>query len=285
MKQFMPTYLYVKTHNKTGLKYFGKTTGDPYNYYGSGKHWLSHLRKHGFDISTEIVGYFKDANECQTFAEKFSRENSIVDSKEWANLIIENGLDGGATNFGPRSEETKRKLSSSLKGRKLSAEHARKCREHLKSLPKRKVGEYIPSQETKKKLREANLGKKLSEETKKKMSESRKGKLRPEAKEWLTGRIVSEETKKKISEAQKGKVVKETTKEKIRAARANQVITEETKEKLKGKVVVIDKNGEILKIPKEIFYGQKESDENKEWVFHKSKEGINRKAKKSKIFG
>ena len=26
MKQFKPTYLYVKTHNVTGLKYFGKTT-------------------------------------------------------------------------------------------------------------------------------------------------------------------------------------------------------------------------------------------------------------------
>ena len=29
---FKPTYLYVKTHNKTGLKYFGKTTTpDPNN--------------------------------------------------------------------------------------------------------------------------------------------------------------------------------------------------------------------------------------------------------------
>ena len=35
-----PTYLYVKQHNKTGLKYFGKTTKkDPLKYKGSGLYW------------------------------------------------------------------------------------------------------------------------------------------------------------------------------------------------------------------------------------------------------
>jgi len=33
-----PTYLYIKEHSKTGLKYFGKTTkSDPTVYDGSGK--------------------------------------------------------------------------------------------------------------------------------------------------------------------------------------------------------------------------------------------------------
>ena len=40
-------YLYVKTHNKTGLKYLGKTEQDPFVYLGSGKRWLNHLNKHG----------------------------------------------------------------------------------------------------------------------------------------------------------------------------------------------------------------------------------------------
>lgn len=30
----MPIYLYVKTHRKTGLKYFGKTVKDPLTYKG-----------------------------------------------------------------------------------------------------------------------------------------------------------------------------------------------------------------------------------------------------------
>ena len=92
---FKPTYLYVKTHNKTGLKYFGKTTAkDPYKYNGSGVRWKRHLHKHGVDLTTEIIGYFTDKEECLTAAIRFSKENDIVKSKKWANLK-EESLDGG----------------------------------------------------------------------------------------------------------------------------------------------------------------------------------------------
>jgi len=37
-------YLYVKIHNVTKLKYFGKTTKNPYNYKGSGLYWKRHLK-------------------------------------------------------------------------------------------------------------------------------------------------------------------------------------------------------------------------------------------------
>ena len=92
---FKPTYLYIKTHNKTGLKYFGKTTSkDPYKYTGSGTRWTRHLNKHGNDITTEIVGYYLDEEECKKVALEFSLRNNIVESKEWANLKEEK-LDGG----------------------------------------------------------------------------------------------------------------------------------------------------------------------------------------------
>lgn len=48
-------YLYVKTHNKTGLKYLGYTKNDPNEYKGSGKHWIRHIKTHGDDISTELL--------------------------------------------------------------------------------------------------------------------------------------------------------------------------------------------------------------------------------------
>jgi hypothetical protein len=42
----MTIYLYVKTHNNTGMKYLGKTTKpDPHKYPGSGKRWTRHLKK------------------------------------------------------------------------------------------------------------------------------------------------------------------------------------------------------------------------------------------------
>lgn len=90
----MKTYLYVKTHSITGLKYFGKTTKNPLKYSGSGIHWKRHLRKHGKEHATEIIAEFDDPNECEVFALAFSHENNIVESCEWANLIPENGKDG-----------------------------------------------------------------------------------------------------------------------------------------------------------------------------------------------
>ena len=93
---FKPTYLYIKTHNKTGLKYFGKTTKDPYSFSGSGTVWTNHLKKHGTDVTTEVFGYFLEKSECMKAAIEFSVQNSIVESNEWANLRLET-LDGGDT--------------------------------------------------------------------------------------------------------------------------------------------------------------------------------------------
>ena len=92
---FKPTYLYVKTHNVTGLKYFGKTTNlDPVSYRGSGTYWINHIKKHGYDVTTEIIGYYRDRDECVKAARKFSRDFMIVESEGWANLIDEYGVGG-----------------------------------------------------------------------------------------------------------------------------------------------------------------------------------------------
>ena len=73
---FKPTYLYIKAHNKTGLKYFGKTCNeDPHKYTGSGVVWLAHCKEHGFDYTTEIIGYYTDEDECREVAIKFSKDN------------------------------------------------------------------------------------------------------------------------------------------------------------------------------------------------------------------
>ena len=93
---FKPTYLYIKTHNVTGLKYFGKTTKDPYKYFGSGTRWLRHLEVHGKNVETDILGYFTDKQKCLQVALEFSIKNNIVESTEWANFRIES-LDGGDT--------------------------------------------------------------------------------------------------------------------------------------------------------------------------------------------
>ena len=284
LKEFKPTYLYVKTHNITGLKYFGKTTNDPYTYYGSGKYWLLHLKKHGYNISTEIVGYYTDKEECVNFAITFSNEINFIGAvdihkkKIWANQVLENGIDGGATWYGPRPQEMIDKIASKNRGQKRSDDVREKCRQNGTKGKKRKKGEWVQSDETKRKLREANLGKKQSDETIEKRRQS------------LAGHIVTEETRQKISDGHKGKIVSEETKEKLRArivseetrqkikdARKHQIFSDETREKLSGKVIVIDKQGKTYKITKEQYYSQTGNKNSWEWVAHNSKEAGIRK--------
>lgn len=92
---FKPTYLYVKIHTVTGMKYFGKTCKkDPYSYKGSGTLWKEHLKEHGEHFTTEIVGYYSDKTQCFNDAVEFSYNNDIIESTNWANLKVE-CLDGG----------------------------------------------------------------------------------------------------------------------------------------------------------------------------------------------
>jgi hypothetical protein len=278
-KLFLPTYLYVKTHNITGLKYFGKTTGNPYNYRGSGKYWIAHLKKHNNNVTTEIIGYFDNKEECISVATKFSINNNIVNAvnknnkKIWANQIIENGTDGGATriNF-QHSIETKRKISEAHKGMKVTEEAKEKIRKARAKQGGTRNGQTV-SAETKAKLRKANLGKKHSDATKQKRSQS------------LKGHVVSEETKQKLREANLGKkmsaeaiekmrnkVVSEEQKQHLREVNLGKKASDATKKKLSGKVVVIDKAGKLLRITKEQYYAQIGSKINWEWIMHRCKE-------------
>jgi hypothetical protein len=93
---FPYTALLVMTHNKTGLKYFCKTTrmDELHKYKGSGLHWKRHLKAHGRDVSVGVLGLYQDKERCMKAALDFSRQNNIIKSQEWANLIDEDGMTG-----------------------------------------------------------------------------------------------------------------------------------------------------------------------------------------------
>jgi hypothetical protein len=108
----MIIYLYVKTHNKTGLKYLGKTTStDPHRYPGSGLYWTRHLKEHGYNYTTEIIKECQTKEELKEWGLYYSRLWNIVDSNEWANLKLENG-DGGCEKGIKRSEQWRNKLKN-----------------------------------------------------------------------------------------------------------------------------------------------------------------------------
>ena len=91
-----PTRLYIKQCPHCGLKYFGKTIcEDIQKYEGSGIVWQRHLKKHKVEpIHLWNSDWYYDTSIIR-FAAKFSNLNKIVESKKWANLSIENGIQGG----------------------------------------------------------------------------------------------------------------------------------------------------------------------------------------------
>ena len=119
MREFKPTYLYIKKCNVTGLKYFGKTVSkDPVKYKGSGKYWLRHIKKYGNNVSTVWYQLFTDQNILVEYALNFSKEHNIVESKDWANLKPENGLWGGGVKgikIRPQTAEHKKRISEGVK--------------------------------------------------------------------------------------------------------------------------------------------------------------------------
>jgi hypothetical protein len=112
---FKPTILMIKQHSITGLKYFHKTTklNKINTYSGSGKYWLRHLEKHGNSwVNLWVSEVFYDADLCQEFALLFSELHEIDVSPDWANLIPENGINGGDNPASRTREVIDRRVAS-----------------------------------------------------------------------------------------------------------------------------------------------------------------------------
>lgn len=112
-----------------------------------------------------------------------------------------------------KSNETRRRLSAALTGRKLTAEHCAKIRE----------AKSKPSDETRAKLSAARKGKTASAETRAKMSAAQKG------------RVLSAEQRARMSAAQKGRKFTDEHREKLRTCNKRRGFqhSEETKQKMR----------------------------------------------------
>ena len=118
----MTIYLYLKTHNVTGMKYLGKTVRDPFTYNGSGLYWQRHLKKHGCDISTEILFETSDQKQFNKISKKYSQKFNVVESKLFANLCHEEGQ-GGHTLYSSKRNQA---ISEKLTGKTKTKEHRKK---------------------------------------------------------------------------------------------------------------------------------------------------------------
>jgi len=187
----MTIYLYVKTHNKTGLKYLGQTSAiDPHKYSGSGVYWKSHLKKHGYDYSTEILKECQTKEEIKELGIYFSKLWNVAESDEWANLKIEQG-DGGRQNA-----EIRQKIREAGKGR----------------IPWNK-GISMWTEEEKQQIGERNKlrGPQSAETISKRVSK-------------ITGKKRTDEQRKRSSDSQKGRKLTQEHKEKLKQARQKGIL-------------------------------------------------------------
>jgi|694.fasta_scaffold94863_2 hypothetical protein len=186
----MTIYLYVKTHNVTGLKYLGKTESkDPHKYPGSGTYWKSHLKKHGKDYRTEIIKECHTKDEFSYWGLFYSNLWNIVESNEWANLKEETGDARGKL-----SAESRNKISIAGLGRPPPNKGHKGAVGFWKGKT-RSVGDRIKiskgrtgkgtghhrahTNETKQKIKAARSLQVISEETKEKIGNSNRGKSKP----------------------------------------------------------------------------------------------------------
>lgn len=188
-------YIYRLTNLVNGKTYIGQHKYKELNdgYMGSGKTLKKAKIKYGIEnFKKDILVFNISERKYADLLEKTfiasERENVGVENC----YNITDGGQGGVVIGHTVSEETRKKISESLKGTHPSEETIRKRAESLKG--------HITSEETKRKISEANKGKHChSEETKRKISESLKGRST-----WNKGKRLSEEHKKKLSDAHKG---------------------------------------------------------------------------------
>lgn len=153
MKTF--NYIYLITNILDGKIYIGKHSTDNLDdgYMGSGVALHRAYNKYGIEHFTKKILAYADTLEKLNWFERYYIKKYNAKSSKGYNLT--NGGDGKVGCF--ITEETKKKLSESHKGKKF---------------PNRKP----MSEEQKCKISKARIGKKHSEETKRKISESMKKK-------------------------------------------------------------------------------------------------------------
>ena len=169
----MIIYLYLKTHNKTGLKYLGQTSNpDPHRYAGSGTYWKRHLGVHGHNYTTEILRECKSQNELKEWGLYFSRLWNVAESKEWANLKEEGG------SYGNHSLETRTKISASQAGKKRGP-YSQERREQIANQNRHKAlnPEYCA------KLSKSLIGHSVSADTRRKITEHNR--IKAQNPDWI----------------------------------------------------------------------------------------------------
>lgn len=135
--------LYIKTHNKTGLKYLGQTKNNPLLYKGSGSDWRKHIAQYGSDVRTEIIFQSANKTELTQLGRFYSKLWNITEAmddfgnKIWANRIPETGGGGGNTagtvRYWPSEKQTQQGVNTKRKNGNIKNAGSVAAREKAKN--------------------------------------------------------------------------------------------------------------------------------------------------------
>jgi len=155
-------FIYITTNTINGKKYIGQrmfNTGWR-GYLGSGMYFLRAVKKYGrenFKKEIIAIAYFKE--DLDKLEIEYIKNHNAVVSKEYYNISFGGSCRAGFAGL-HHSEESKRKMSKSRKGKKLNV--------RLRP-PKIKIKTYINKELGKKKLSMLHKGVPLSEQTRERM--------------------------------------------------------------------------------------------------------------------
>lgn len=214
-----------------GKKYVGITSQAPERRwqkgkgyaYGSNPYFYNAIKKYGWEnIKHEIL--FRNL----TKEEAEQKEIELIAKHRTSERKYGYNIDLGGSTFGKHSEEYKQRMSN------MQKEIWKKSPERKLTMSKLRKGTHL-SEETKEKLRQANLGKKYSKEVVQKRIDKTKGVPRPKISQimkdlWASGKI-------------KGNTGKTTSKKQKAAARKNAKIANEYTKKT---VLMFDKKGNFI---------------------------------------
>jgi group I intron endonuclease len=199
--------VYLTTNMVNGKKYIGKDSKNNPNYLGSGVLLQKAISKYGKNnFKKDII------EECSNFEQLIQREEYWLNFYNAGNSPMFYNLHNYSSGA-PSGEKNK------LFGRKLSLKRRMQISQSLRG--------RIHSEETKKRIRESNIGKNL-------------------------GKYPSKETRAKLSKAATGRKHTEESKEKIRLknignrSRTGMTHSVETKEKIRNAQIGIKKNPESV---------------------------------------
>ena len=193
------TYYYIyKITNKINKKiYYGQhTTSDlDDGYMGSGTALHKAFEKYGVEnFEKKILKFYNSPEELNIVESRLVNERWLKKNK---NRTYNLQTGGKQRDF--LSQESKQKISESLKGR---TPWNKGKNNYLSDESRAKISDAVRNRtpETRKKISDGNKGKTISSETRKKISESLKG----ENSTWY-GKHLNDDAKKKISESIKGR--------------------------------------------------------------------------------